>query len=97
MKKKLVKEIIAGTVVAGVIAAGYSMACNYECHYTEIATVSYVNCTGDIVTLTDEKGEEWVLEDVTTLAEGDVVRMKMFTNYTENVYDDEIVDWKVVK
>lgn len=66
-----------------------------ENHYTREATVICVN--EDEIIVNDKTGNKWAFYG-TDYTEGDTVKMKMFTNYTDsNIYDDEIIDVKIVK
>lgn len=67
-----------------------------ETHYTREATVIYTNDNNEVV-VSDKAGNEWHFYGI-GYVEGDAVKMKMFTNYTDsNIYDDEIVNVKIVK
>ena len=94
IKKALVfiAEVVVALMVVVVLP---SMAGYVETHYTRDAVVVCVN--DDEVIIDDTTGNEWSFYG-TGYREGDTVKVKMFTNYTDsNIYDDEIVDVKVVK
>lgn len=69
-------------------AAGY-----IESHYTKRATV--IDVINDYVTVEDDQGHIWV-SGGDGFHKGDRVKLTMFTNHTNYIYDDEIVDAKVI-
>lgn len=95
MMNKVLSTIrdVAIVVIVFVLLPG--ICGNLETHYTREATVICVN--EDEVIVNDKTGNEWAFYG-TGYTEGDTVKMKMFTNYTDsNIYDDEIVNVKIVK
>lgn len=64
-----------------------------ESHYTTMAVVTYINSNG-YVTAVDKNGEVWAFYG-DNFSNGDEVKLKMFTNGTDSIYDDEVV--KAVK
>lgn len=95
MIKKALVFIVETIVVFNLFVVLPGIAGYIENHYTREATVICVN--DDEVVVDDTTGNEWCFYG-TGYTEGDTVKMKMFTNYTDsNIYDDEIVDAKIVK
>ena len=95
MIKKALVFIVETIAVFNLFVVLPGIAGYIENHYTREATVICVN--DDEVVVDDTTGNEWAFYG-TGYIEGDTVKMKMFTNYTDsNIYDDEIVDAKIVK
>ena len=85
------KLIVAATLFALMIAVGY-----VDSHYTrKDCIVTEVN--GSVVCVVDVMGREWeffVDGDAPTV--GSWVDLKMYNNNTDaNIYDDEVVGFKV--
>lgn len=71
-----------------VFIASLGIVGNYENHYTRKATVIEVN--DDLVVVEDNCGYLWEFYG-SGYEVGQQVKMKMFTNYTDNtIFDDEI-------
>lgn len=94
MRKVL--EFVKTTIIVLVFCVVIPGICgNIETHYTREATV--VAIQGNKVIVEDTRGNEWSFYGG-GFVEGDKVKMRMFTNYTDsNIYDDEIKDVKLVK
>lgn len=73
-------------VIIGIIGflAMYTLASYIDCHYTKEMTVFGKN------TLIDSTGNIWKYEH--ELQKDVKVECKMFTNHTDNFYDDEILE-----
>lgn len=66
-------------------------------YYPREAIVTNVDKNSEEITVVDTSNNEWSFSG-TGYTEGDAVKMKMFTNYTDsNIYDDEIVNVKIIK
>lgn len=87
--RNLIKTIL---IVALAIVA-FLIVGHIESHYTAMAVVTYTNSNG-YVTAVDKNGEVWAFYG-DNFSNGDEVKLKMFTNGTDSIYDDEVV--KAVK
>lgn len=96
MKRKantMEKIRLAFTVFAVIVTLGCGH--HLEHHYTrEQCEVLEVN--EELVTVRDRAGYEWdFYSEKNDLRVGEVVDLKMYTNLThEDVFDDEVVNWK---
>lgn len=61
----------------------------YENHYDKVAKVKSVDDV--VVTIEDTNGYEWEFIG-TGFKQGMVVKARMFTNYTDNIIGDDIVE-----
>lgn len=67
---------------------------NIENYYTIEAEVIAIE--EEIVVVVDKTDNVWEFEDE-GFVEGNTVRMKMFTNFTDlNIYDDEIINVEII-
>ena len=74
-----------------------SIAGYISTYYNREAVITYVNENNEKVVANDTSNNEWVFFG-TGYTEGDTIKMKMFTNYTNsNINDDEIINVKIVK
>lgn len=66
-------------------------------YYPREAIVTNIDKNSEKITAVNTSNNEWSFYG-TGYTKGDVVKMKMFTNYTDsNIYDDKIVDVKILK
>lgn len=66
-------------------------------YYPREAVVTSINKDSEEITVIDTTNNEWSFYG-TGYTKGGTVKMKMFTNYTDsNIYDDKIVDVKIIK
>ena len=88
---------IGAVIVAVLMLCAWVACCYVECHYTRKDCV-VVETQGQLVHVVDTVGYEWCYEaedDVPTV--GTVVDVHMYTAHTDSyIYDDEIVDVRVV-
>ncbi len=87
-------------IVAFLMAVLFIVFCgfvgNVESYYYRDGVV--VECDNDVIVVVDNVGEEWICgNDYKSVTEGCHVRMRMFNCHTNNIFDDEIRDVKVVK
>lgn len=61
----------------------------YENHYDKVAKVKSVD--NGVVTIEDTNGFEWEYTG-TGFKQGMVVKARMFTNYTDNIIGDDVVE-----
>lgn len=61
----------------------------YENHYDKVAKVKSVD--NGVVTIEDTNGFEWEYIG-TDFKQGMVVKARMFTNYTDNIIGDDVVE-----
>ena len=88
MKKVLTTILLATIIIGGFSAAGW-----YESHYTREAEI--ISSHNGIVKAEDNRGNIWEFE-AEGLEVGNEVRLEMYTNHTETIYDDEVEDYKVM-
>ena len=81
-------SLIIALVITLFLIVGY-----IESHYNKVVTVEYVNPC-NYVTAIDKQGNTWGFY-ADNLCEGDIVKLKMFTNCTDSIYDDEVVGVKM--
>lgn len=89
-----IKEFIIGLLVVVILVGGLGVVGGIETHYTRDVTVISIEDTK--VVTEDKSNNVWVFEG-TGYKEGQQLKLKMFTNGTDNVFDDEIQDVKVVE
>lgn len=77
------------TFIMLLVITAFLIVGHIETHYSMIATVTYIN-NNDYVTVVDSKGDTWAFYG-TDFSIGDKVKLKMFTNCTDSIYDDEVV------
>lgn len=85
------ETVRVGLIIALVIAL-FLIVGHIESHYDKVATVEYVN-PNSYVTAIDKQGNVWGFY-ADNLCEGDIVKLKMFTNCTDSICDDEVVGVK---
>lgn len=85
------ETVRVGLIIALVIAL-FLIVGHIESHYNKVAIVEYVN-PNSYVTAIDKQGNVWGFY-ADGLYEGDVVKLKMFTNCTDPICDDEVVGVK---
>jgi hypothetical protein len=89
------RKILGLALVATMFFVIPSIAGTLETQYKLDATV--IKVVGDEITVVDSNDSVWsFIGD--EFNKGDKVKLTMFNNYTDNIiYDDEIIDAKVVK
>ena len=84
------------TVVIIILMIMMCMLASYiDTHYTKEATIIHTTNSHHVVVAIDEQGNEWEF-CADNVFVGQTIEMKMFTNNTTTIYDDEVVDIKVV-
>lgn len=87
-------RVILSTLIIVVLLTFFCICAWYEDHYYREATVTSIS--GSTVTVVDQGGNEWVFTGSGFQA-NDKVRLTMTTMHTDtNIYDDEIVNAKVI-
>lgn len=90
MKNAMLSIIPLVVLILSMGICGYS-----ETHYTREGVI--VSVDAEEVTVKDTTDNVWSFEG-DDFSEGEKVSLKMYTNHTDNlIYDDEIIDVKVVK
>lgn len=90
----MLKNYIISIGFCGMLTAGICFTSLVETRYNRQAQV--VNVTNEIVSVMDTTGNEWLLE-TDELQVGDKVVLHMDNNRTNNIEDDIIVGYRVVK
>jgi len=88
---KMICRIILGIFLVAII-----LGVNVYFSRREIKDGMVVDVNGEAVTVEDAKGERWDFIGGKYYV-GQWIRMYMDTNGTENPYDDEIIDVKVLE
>ena len=88
---KMICRIILGIFLVAII-----LGVNIYFNHREIKDGMVVDVNGEAVTVEDVKGERWDFIGGKYYV-GQWIRMYMDTNGTENPYDDEIIDVKVLE
>lgn len=92
--KKIITWIRDFAIIMLILVILPGIVGNIENHYTREAQVIAIK--GQTVVVVDKTDKVWEFEGEGFI-EGDVVKMKMFTNCTNsNVYDDEIIKVKII-
>lgn len=60
-----------------------------ESHYTKEAIVQSVE--DNIVVFVDNMGYTWEASEIENITEGQIVELKMFTNHTNDIINDDII------
>ena len=90
------KNILGFIIIVLLLIVAPSVAGNIETHYTKEAVVINIKNNDEVVVM-DEQNEIWSFYGKSYLI-GEKVKLVMFNNYTENnIYDDEIVNVKIIK
>ena len=84
MKKRL---CVTGMLV--IVCICYCLCSYVETHYTREAEV--VSVDGTTIEVEDKRGFLWAF-DGEGFEEGDSVKMKMFTNCTDSVISDDVIE-----
>ena len=93
-KRARVKVVRTVAIVIAMIAM-YVFASYVDTHYTTTATVSYADNTGRVVAVDEHNGNMWEFKADNVYA-GQTVKLKMYTNNTTTIYDDEVVGVKII-
>jgi hypothetical protein len=88
---------IGAVMVAVLMLCAWVACCYVECHYTR-KDCTVVHTEGQLVEVEDKQGHVWCYEAEDDVpAVGTVVDVHMYTAHTDSyIYDDEIVDVRVV-
>ena len=91
-RKAIVQKILRVlpiVFVSIILLAFLWQAYYYENHYDKVAKVKSVD--NGVVTIEDTNGFEWECIG-TGFKQGMIVKARMFTNYTDNIIGDDIVE-----
>lgn len=83
-------------VILGIFLVAIILGVNIYFSRREIKDGMVVDVNGEAITVEDAKGERWDFIGG-EYEVGQWIRMYMNTNGTDNPYDDEIIDVKVLK
>ena len=88
---------IGAVIVIMLMLCAWVACCYVECHYTRKGC-TVVHTEGQLVEVEDKQGHVWCYEAEDDVpAVGTVVDVHMYTAHTDSyIYDDEIVDVRVV-
>ena len=90
-----IKNIIKTTFVFIFILSIMVFLAYSETHYSRVGVVKHNN--GSIYTFKDNKGNNWAFNTNEIIPANAKVKLKFFTNNTmDNIYDDMIVDYKII-
>ena len=88
------KKTLAAAAVIIIFVLCQGIIGNYETHYTREVYVTEVD--GDKITTEDNGGNLWEFYSNEEYTIGQKLKLKMFTNYTDNdIYDDEVLDVQI--
>ena len=93
-KKANVKGTATAIAIVILMLGIYIFASYIDTHYTREAVTTYTDNTGRVVAM-DNSGNIWEFK-ADNLDAGQTIKMKMYTNNTNTIYDDEVVGVKIV-
>lgn len=82
-------KVLSIVFVSIILLAFLWQAYYYENHYEKVAKVKDVDDV--VVTIEDTNGYEWEFIGV-GFEQGMIVKARMFTNYTDNIIGDDVVE-----
>ena len=82
-------RVLSIVFVSIILLAFLWQAYYYENHYDKVAKVKSVD--DGVVTIEDTNGFEWEYIE-TGFKQGMIVKARMFTNYTDNIIGDDVVE-----
>lgn len=94
-KRRARRTTVRTIIIIIVMIAMYVLASYVDTHYTTTATVTYQDNTGRVVAVDEHNGNMWEFKADNVYA-GQTIEMRMFTNNTTTIYDDEVVGVKIV-
>ena len=93
-KRRARRTVVRTIIIIVVMLAMYVLASYVDTHYTREATI--LHTVNDYYAVAvDEQGNEWEF-CADNVFVGQKIEMKMFTNNTTTIYDDEVVGVKIV-
>ena len=93
-KRRARRTTVRTIIIVIVMIAMCTMASFVDTHYTREAVVTYADDT--CVIAVDDGGRNIWEFKATNLYKGQTIKMRMYTNNTTTIYDDEVVGVKVV-
>ena len=93
-KRRARRTVVRTIIIIVVMLAMYVVASYVDTHYTREAITTYTDNTGRVVAI-DNSGNIWEFK-ADNLDAGQKIKMRMFTNNTNTIYDDEVVGVKIV-
>lgn len=92
---KMMKHRVKMIAIVITMIAMYVLASYIDTHYTTTATIAYQDNTGRVVAVDEHNGNMWEFTADNVYA-GQTIKMKMYTNNTTTIYDDEVVGVKII-
>lgn len=95
MKKQIIKDVIAGLLIA-CLALAYILGCvgfavNYKAH-TEIKYCKVAEIDNGVLVVETTDGNLWEYETETNYFIDEVIKVRFDNKGTETLYDDEIIN-----
>ena len=94
-KRRARRTTVRTIIIIVVMIAMYVLASYVDTHYTTTATIAYQDNTGRVVAVDEHNGNMWEFKADNVYA-GQTIKMKMYTNNTTTIYDDEVVGVKII-
>jgi hypothetical protein len=96
-KENLLKSFFGGIIVLMLLIVPGIIGGTAQTHYYKTGVV--MSRVDDRIMIRDNKDNNWIwISSDSTLTVGDIVKMWMFTNYTDDtIYDDSIESIKILK
>lgn len=93
-KRRAVRRRVRTIVIIIVMIMMYVFVSYINTHYTREATVIHT-ANNYYAVAVDNNGNEWEF-CADNICVGQEIEMKMYTNHTDTIYDDEVVGIKIV-
>ena len=93
-KRRARRTIVRTIIIIIVMTTMCALASYVDTHYTREATIIHTADNYYAVAV-DKQGNEWEF-CADNVFVGQIIEMKMFTNHTTTIYDDEVVGVKIV-
>ncbi len=84
------KTIVRTIIIIAVIFTVFGTVGHIESHYTQTGIITQTDNNTEEVTVIDETGNEWTFYG-TGYTENDKVRIKFYTNHTDNNRKDDTI------
>ena len=94
-KRRARRTTVRTIIIIIVMTTMCALASYIDTHYTREAVVTYQDNTGRVVAIDEHNGNVWEFKADNVYA-GQTIKMRMFTNHTTTIYDDEVVGVKIV-
>lgn len=93
-KRRARRVTVRTIIIIVVMITMYLLASYIDTHYTREATIIHT-VNNYYAVAVDDCGNEWKF-CADNVHVGQTIDMKMYTNHTNTIYDDEVVDIKIV-